>query len=135
MFADLKLADLAVLFEAVRSAEKASGAVQAEPPAPASGFTAMHVGKYVVIRSYASGVWCARLVEYDPVTRHALMDDARRLWYWGGAFTLSTVALKGVTSAKMPAPVNQVIVAQVEEIIPTSPEAAKILQGWAVHEG
>lgn len=92
-------------------------------------------GKYVIIRSYASGVWCAVLDSYDPMTRHAVLSQARRLWSWGGAFTLSTVALKGVTSAKMPAPVDGVVVAQVEEIIPTTPEAAKCLQGWAVHNG
>lgn len=93
------------------------------------------IGKYVIIRSFASGVWCAVLDSYDPHTRHCILSDARRLWSWEGAFTLSTVALQGVTMAKMPAPINDVTVAQVEEIIPTTAIAERVLREWPVHNG
>jgi hypothetical protein len=127
MFADMKVADLISLVEALRSAPGAG--------AGAGAFSKQYVGKYVIVRTYASGVWCAKLVAHDEATRHAILDDARRLWYWSGAFTLSTVARQGVKSAKMPAAVDGVLVAQVEEIIPTSPEAEKNLRAVPVHEG
>lgn len=84
-------------------------------------------GNYVIVRTYASGVWCAVLDSYDPVTRHALLNNARRLWSWSGAFTLSTVALRGVSEAKMPAAVDGITVAQVDEIIPTTEIARQSL--------
>lgn len=90
-------------------------------------------GKYVIVRTYASGVWCAFLDSYDPVHRMAFLSTARRLWWWSGAFTLSTVASSGVSDAKMPAPINGITVMQVEEIIPTMPIASAMLQEWPVH--
>lgn len=90
-------------------------------------------GNYVVVRTYASGVWCAVLDSYDPRTRTAFLNNARRLWSWAGAFTLSTVALRGVSEAKMPAAVDGIMITQVEEIIPTSEIARQCLTQMKEH--
>lgn len=91
------------------------------------------IGKYCIVRTYASGVWCAVLDAYDPATNHAVLTDARRLWSWEGAFTLSTVAMEGVKDAKMPAALPRVVVARVEELIQTSNKAEVQLRGWEEH--
>lgn len=91
------------------------------------------IGKYCIVRTYASGVWCAVLDAYDPTTNHAQLSEARRLWSWEGAFTLSTVALQGVSSARMPQPVNGIVVARVEELIPATMKAEKQLRDMEVY--
>lgn len=91
------------------------------------------IGRYCIVRTGASGVWCAVLGAYDPATNHAVLLDARRLWSWEGAFTLSTVALEGVKIARMPAGLAEVIVARVEELIPASAKAEKQLREMEVY--
>lgn len=91
-------------------------------------------GSYVIVRTYASGVWCAVLDSYDPRTRTAFLNNARRLWSWEGAFTLSAVAQSGVKAAKMPVAVDGIMVTQVEEIIPTSEIARQCLMQMPEHK-
>lgn len=91
------------------------------------------VGEWVLVRSRDSGVWFAQLTAYDPATRHAMLGDARRLWSWEGAFTLSTVALDGVKSARMPSPVPVVFVADVAELLPCSVIAIHNLTNISVY--
>lgn len=98
---------------------------------PAAGIE-YPIGKYCIIRTYASGVWCAVVDAYDPTTNHAQLSEARRLWSWEGAFTLSTVALQGVSSARMPAPIS-VVVARVEELIPATMQTEKQLRDMEVY--
>ena len=93
-----------------------------------------YIGEYCIIRTYAAGVHVGNLADYDPVTRHAQLHTARRIWSWGGAFTLSAVAQRGPTSGKISLPVDSIIVAQVEEIIPCSVEATRVLQEFPEHK-
>ena len=99
---------------------------------PAAGIE-YPIGKYCIIRTYASGVWCAVLDAYDSATNHAVLSSARRLWSWEGAFTLSTVAVEGVKAARMPAALERVIVARVEELIPASAKAEKQLREMEIY--
>jgi hypothetical protein len=81
-------------------------------------------GAHVVIRSAQSGAWLGTLVERDADTVE--LADARRLWYWDGAATLSQLALEGVArprSCKFPPEVAHVIVLGVCEIIDATDEA------------
>ena len=83
---------------------------------------------YVIIRSAQSGVHAGLLVSYDPVTRHARLSGARRLWRWYavGLGTLSHLAVlghrpgQGVTGPAL----EWIVVADVCEIIPCT-EAAR----------
>lgn len=82
------------------------------------------VGEYVVIRTHSAGVFVGKLVdaEGDAVELH----DARRIWYWEGAATLSQIAQEGVKlpeACKFPQPVDQIILFNVIEIIKVQPAA------------
>lgn len=73
----------------------------------------------VVVRSSQSGVWLGRLVY--KAGDEVKLSDARRLWYWAGAASLSQLATEGVSKpndCKFAVPVPEVIVLGVCEIIP-----------------
>jgi hypothetical protein len=56
------------------------------------------------------------------------LANARRLWYWDGAASLSQLAMEGVSSpktCKFPPAVDQVIVLGVCEIISATPQAVE----------
>ena len=79
---------------------------------------------HVLIRSGQAGAFAGRLVrrEGDEVE----LADARRIWYWDGAATLSELAVRGTkkpASCKFPAPVASVTVLGVCEVIPMTDEA------------
>lgn len=82
-------------------------------------------GRYVIIRTYAAGVHFGMLDDYDPITRHVLLKNSRRIWCWEGSFTLSNVAIDGVKSAKVPKFLDEIIIMEVIEIIPTSEKSTK----------
>lgn len=54
------------------------------------------MGKIVLVRTCSAGVHFGELVRQEGST--VLLKDAYRIWKWGGAFTLSEVAKKGVNS-------------------------------------
>jgi hypothetical protein len=54
------------------------------------------------------------------------MTDARRIWYWAGAASLSELAQRGTSNpkeCKFPIPVEEVIVFNVLEIITMTADA------------
>jgi len=58
--------------------------------------------------------------------KEVLLTDARRIWYWDGAATLSQLANEGTSkpgNCKFPAPVAEVLLTEAIEIIPAT-EAA-----------
>jgi hypothetical protein len=87
---------------------------------------------YVVIRSRDSGAH-AGLLEYDSGDGRVVLRDARRLWHWNGAATLSEVATVGVDSksCRFGSPVR-ITVMQVCEIIDTTAEARRAIEAAPV---
>ena len=91
---------------------------------------------WVVVRSAPSGVWLGRLVA--RIGGEVTLGDARRLYFWDGAATLSQLALDGVSkpeSCKFPDAVPHVVVLDVCEIIPATAKAVKSVQAvtpWRV---
>ncbi len=92
----------------------------------------------VIIRSRDSGVHFGELVSRagsDEVT----LRNARRIWYWDGAASLSELALRGTSkpsSCKFPEAVPEITVIGVCEIIPCTNDAAKSISGvkpWTQH--
>lgn len=82
------------------------------------------LGKACVVRTYSAGVFFGELAERNG--KEAVVKNARRLWYWDGAASLSQIANSGVSkpaSCKFPAPVSEVLLTEVIEIIPAT-EAA-----------
>lgn len=92
----------------------------------------------VVVRSDGSGVWCGALVRGSGSTIE--LSNARRVWYWDGAASLSELSAKGVKhpqASRMPAPVDRVVVLGVCEVIPMTVEAIKSIfedvPVWTAH--
>ena len=64
-----------------------------------------------------------------------VMKNARRLWYWSGAASLSQLAVDGVKNpkqCKFPVVVNEVTLTEVIEIIPTTKKADESIAGVPV---
>ncbi|MBB3808786.1 DUF6948 domain-containing protein [Pseudochelatococcus contaminans] len=95
-------------------AAAASELVAFEPPASPL------IGQHVVIRTYSAGVHFGTLIAKDGT--NVLLRDARRLYRWSGAFTLSEVATKGVgtESTRIAAEIPFIELTQAIEIIPTT---------------
>ena len=94
--------------------------VTAEKPSPMTG-------KHCVVRTYSAGVWIGEVVEQAGA--EVVLKNALRLWRWSGAFTLSEVATKGVgNGTRIAAPVDQVLLTQAIEIIPTTEVARATYQ-------
>lgn len=81
---------------------------------------------YVIVRTYSAGVFAGYLESREG--KEVLMSDARRLWYWEGAASLSQLANEGVKfpeKCKFPAEVPSVALTEAIEILAVSEEARK----------
>ena len=74
---------------------------------------------YVIVRTYSAGVFAGYLETRSG--QEVVMKQARRLYYWKGAATLSQLAMEGVKNpedCKFPVEVNKIILLQAIEILP-----------------
>jgi hypothetical protein len=82
--------------------------------------------KDVIIRTRSAGVFAGELKSRKGT--EAVLTNARRLWYWAGAASLSQLAVDGVSrpeSCKFPVAVPEVILTEVIEVLPLSAKARK----------
>lgn len=77
-------------------------------------------GKKVLIRTTSAGVHFGTLISRKGQEVH--LKNARRLWSWTGALSLSEIAANGINLAgsKVSVPVDEIILTQATEIIPIS---------------
>lgn len=76
------------------------------------------IGRYCMVRTYSAGVFAGTVQSRDG--EEIVLTDARRIWYWKGAASLSQLATDGTsqpTQCKFPAPVTEVLLRGVIEII------------------
>jgi hypothetical protein len=81
---------------------------------------------YVIIRTYSAGVFAGYLELRKE--SEAILRDARRLWYWDGAASLSQLATEGVSkpeNCKFPCEVDKVELFQIIEILYVTDKAKK----------
>jgi len=92
------------------------------------------LGKKVIIRTYSAGV------HYGTLARKTDMEvdlvNAKRIWSWSGAATLSQLAMEGVKdpgNSKFSMAVDKITLDAIE-IIPCRPAACLIIEGleWKV---
>ena len=86
-------------------------------------------GKYVICRTYSAGVFAGNLQSRDG--KEATLKNARRLWYWAGAASLSQLAVTGTSKpkeCKFPVAVPSVTLTEVIEILDVTPEAETSIQ-------
>lgn len=84
---------------------------------------------YVIVRTYSAGVFAGsfKSKEKDEV----VLTDARRIWYWDGAASLSQLAVEGTKNpgnCKFPCPVPEVILLGVVEILAVTKAAEKSIK-------
>lgn len=82
------------------------------------------IGKKVVIRTYSAGVHFGTLEEKNG--KEVTLSNARRLWSWNGALSLSEVATKGIDikNSKISEPVEYIMLTEAVEIIPCTSNIA-----------
>jgi hypothetical protein len=91
--------------------------------------------KYVIVRTYSAGVFAGSLE--SRTGREVVLRDARRIWYWSGAATLSQLAVDGTSdpeNCKFPVAVDRVELLEAIEILDVTPEAEasiKAVQVWS----
>ena len=92
----------------------------------------MFEGREVIVRTWSAGVHFGTFVRQEGT--EVVLYNARRLWRWEGAFTLSAVAVNGVGPAsKLAVPVPQILLTEAIEIIPCTEAAAAILRALPAH--
>ena len=89
-------------------------------------------GKYVVVRTYSAGVHVGTLVSQNG--REVTLKNARRMYQWIGAFTLSEVSQHGISGGKVACIVPTIVLTEAIEIIPCSAVGKKSLIGIAEYK-
>lgn len=82
------------------------------------------IGKYVLVRTYSAGVHVGILTYRSG--KEVTLTNARRIWYWEGAASLSQLAMDGTSKSekcKFPCPVNEILLTEAIEIIPITDKA------------
>lgn len=82
-----------------------------------------------IVRTYSAGVFFGEL---DDTTRSAdgkrgVVRDARRIWYWDGAASLSELASRGTSKpmrCKFPAAVSSIELTEIIEVLDVTDAAA-----------
>lgn len=97
----------------------------------------MSKDRYVIVRTYAMGVFAGIL---DPSSTETLkvLTDARRIWYWDGAASLSELATHGTSkqeNCKFPCEVTRVELTspqgfEVLDVTPKARESITLVKVW-----
>ena len=77
------------------------------------------VKRYVIVRTYSAGVFAGTLESQSANGKRIVLSDARRLWYWRGAASLSQLAVSGTSmpgKCKFAVPVPRIEVMEAIEI-------------------
>mgnify|MGYP001244548448 CR=1 FL=1 len=85
-----------------------------------------HAKPYVIVRTYSAGVFAGILESRKG--REVVLSQARRLWYWSGAASLSQLAMEGVKhpdKCKFPCEVDRVELLEAIEVLAVTDAARK----------
>jgi len=91
------------------------------------------VGDYVIARTYSAGVFAGTLKSRKG--KEAVIGNARRIWYWAGAASLSQLSVDGTNKpeeCKFPVAVPEVVLTEVIELLPVSKKAKKSIESVPV---
>jgi len=85
--------------------------------------------KYVIVRTYSAGVFAGELESRNG--QEVVLRNARRIWYWSGAASLSQLAMEGTKepeNCKFPCEVDRVELLQAIEILDVTPQAKESIK-------
>jgi|ERR1019366_4277041 hypothetical protein len=89
--------------------------------------------RYVIVRTYSAGVFAGTLLTRKG--KEVSLANARRLWFWKGAATLSQLAQSGTTApreCKFPEAVTLVELTEAIEILSVTAVGRKSIEGVPV---
>ena len=89
----------------------------------------MKKNQYVIIRAASAGAFAGFLKSRKD--SEVVLTNARRLWYWSGAASLSQLAVDGTSNpdaCKFPVAVSEQTILGVIEIIPTTAKAQSSIE-------
>jgi hypothetical protein len=90
---------------------------------------------YVIVRTYSAGCFAGYLAKRKG--KEATVKNARRLWYWSGAASLSQLAVDGTSdpsNCKFPCEVPTVDLTEVIEILETTEKAKESINSVKIWE-
>ena len=93
----------------------------------------MKAKRYVIVRTYTAGVFAGELVSRKG--QEVVLENARRIWYWSGAASLSQLAMEGTSdpaNCKFPCEVSRVELIQAIEIINVTDKAKESIKAVPV---
>lgn len=88
-----------------------------------------NIGKKVIIRGNGSGVEFGTLVAQNG--SEVTLENARRIWYWSGAASLSQLAKDGTANpngCKFTVTVDSITILDTIEIIPCTDKSIKSIE-------
>lgn len=88
---------------------------------------------YVIARTENAGVFAGYLKKREG--NEITLTNARRIWYWEGAASLSQLAMEGTKKpdeCKFPCPVAEVTLLELIELLPCTEQARKSIEGVPV---
>ena len=81
---------------------------------------------YVIVRTFSAGVHCGELLQREG--KEVTLSNARRIWYWRGAFTLHELSIHGPgPGSKLSETIPEITLTEAIEVIPCAPAAATAL--------
>ena len=92
--------------------------------------------KYCIVRTYSAGVFAGYVESRNG--QEVVMRQARRIYYWDGAATLSQLAMSGTSkpqNCKFPVAVDKIELLQAIEVLDCTEAAKKSIEGvkiWTV---
>jgi hypothetical protein len=90
---------------------------------------------YVIVRTQSAGVFAGYLK--SRVGKEGAVVQARRLWFWAGAASLSQLAQEGTSKpgdCKFPVPVDSIELTEIIEVLSVTAKAQKSIASvkvWA----
>ena len=93
--------------------------------------------EYCIIRTYSAGCFAGYIDRKREDKSTGTVFNARRLWYWSGASSLSQLANEGVknpSNCKFPCEVDEIDLVKIIEVIPATEEAKDSIAGVSVWE-
>lgn len=111
---------------------KIDGKVFVPKGTPNSKRVSLAEKEFVIARTYSAGVFAGYLKSRNG--KEVVLQDARRLWYWDGAASLSQLAMEGTSKpkkCKFPVAVDEVLLTECIELLPCTAKAKESIESVA----
>ena len=90
------------------------------------------IGRKCVVRTYSAGVHFGTVAAHND--KQVVLTNARRIYYWEKAFTLSAVATHGIGgNSKVSCVTDEILLTEAIELITMTEKAIKNLEAKPVH--